>query len=113
MDTKTEVYKRAKRKVDGLRGFYIHLLVYVLINGFFSINVLVRGWFEGSSWRETIQDFSFFSLWFFWGIGLLFHAIVVFDLNPFFSKEWEDKKIKRILDAEQREKESFSNRNNQ
>lgn len=42
MDTKTEVYKRAKRKVDGLRGFYIHLLVYVLINGFFSINVLVR-----------------------------------------------------------------------
>ena len=59
MDTKTEAYKRAKRKVDGLRGFYIHLLVYVLINGFFSINVLVREWFEGSSWRGTIQDFSF------------------------------------------------------
>ena len=28
-------------------------------------------------------------------------------------KEWEEKKIKRILEAEQREKESFPNRNNQ
>ena len=113
MDRKAAAYKRAKKKVNDLRGFYIHLLVYLLINGFFSINLLVREWFGGSSWRESIEDFSFFSLWFFWGLGLLFHAIVVFDLNPFFSKEWEDKKIKRILDAEQREKESFSNRNNQ
>jgi hypothetical protein len=108
MDRKAAAYKRAKKKVNDLRGFYIHLLVYLLINGFFSINVLVREWFGGSSWRESIEDFSFFSLWFFWGIGLLFHAIVVFDLNTFFYK-----KIKRILEAEQREKESFSNRNNQ
>ena len=112
MDTKTEVYKRAKRKVDGLRGFYIHLLVYVLINGFFSINVLVREWFEGSSWRESVQDFSFFSLWFFWGLGLLFHALVAFDLNPFFSKNWEEKKIHKILEAEKNEQQQFRSKKN-
>lgn len=112
MDTNTEAYKRAKRKVDCLRGFYIHLLVYVIINGFFSINVLVREWFEGSSWRESVQDFSFFSLWFFWGLGLLFHALVAFDLNPFFSKDWEEKKINRILEDENREKQQFRTKKN-
>ena len=48
MDRKAAAYKRAKKKVNDLRGFYIHLLVYLLINGFFSINVLVREWFGGS-----------------------------------------------------------------
>ena len=92
MDKKTDAYKRAKKKVNDLRGFYIHLLVYALVNVFFSINVLVREWFGGSSWKESIEDFSFFSLWFFWGLGLLFHALIAFDLNPFFSKDWEAKK---------------------
>ena len=112
MDKKTDAYKRAKKKVNDLSGFYIHLLVYALVNVFFSINVLVREWFGGSSWKESIEDFSFFSLWFFWGLGLLFHALIAFDLNPFFSKDWEAKKINRILEAEKCEEEQFSNRNN-
>ena len=35
MDKKTDAYKRAKKKVNDLRGFYIHLLVYALVNVFF------------------------------------------------------------------------------
>ena len=32
-----------------------------------------------------------------WGIGIIFHAIKTFNLNPFFGKGWEERKIKEIM----------------
>jgi hypothetical protein len=36
-----------------------------------------------------------------WGIGVLFHAIKTFDLNPFFGKQWEKRKIEEIMRNEE------------
>lgn len=37
---------------------------------------------------------------FFWGIGLLIHALRVFDRFPFFGNDWEQRKIKELLEKE-------------
>ena len=39
--------------------------------------------------------------WVFWGIGVLFHWIGVFEIVSFVGKDWEDKKIKELMEKEQ------------
>ncbi|MDR2967338.1 MAG: 2TM domain-containing protein [Methanobacteriaceae archaeon] len=86
-----EKYKRAKKRLKEIKGFYIHLFVYIVINIFlFIINTVST---PGAWW------FLFPLL--FWGIGLLFHFLRVFVFeNKIFGKEWEEKKIKEYMDDE-------------
>ena len=68
MNTEEIKYQKAKERVEAIKGFYIHLTVYAVVNLIlFSINMIVS------------PD----SLWFFWplmgwGIGIAFHALSVF-----------------------------------
>ena len=34
--------KRAKKRVDQLKGFYIHLTVYIVVNTFILINIMLH-----------------------------------------------------------------------
>ena len=83
-------YQRAKERVEELRGFYVHLTVYVTVNlGLFLINMLA----------------SPGSLWFFWplmgwGIAVALHALFVFGSGRFLGADWEEKKIKEIMENE-------------
>ena len=36
-----------------------------------------------------------------WGIGLTAHAVAVFNLNPFFGRDWEQRKIKEFMQEEE------------
>ncbi len=90
---KEEAYLRAKKKLDKLRGFYMHLLWYLIINSvLLVVNYSHIGW-----------NFGTFSTPFFWGIGLFFHFIGVFGPNLFFGKQWEDKKIQELLDKDKQQ----------
>jgi hypothetical protein len=81
-------YNQAKRRVRRLRGFYLHLTIYVLVNALLlAINLVTS---------PSI-------LWFFWpllgwGIGIVAHAVSVFGTGPFLGKEWEERKIKQLMD---------------
>jgi hypothetical protein len=48
------------------------------------------------------NNFSFenFSVWFFWGIGIVGHWLHVFGMNIFFSRNWEERKIKEYMDKD-------------
>ena len=82
-----ESYYRAKRKLKALKGFYIHLTVFIVINVFlFIVNFFTT---PGYWW------FLFVTL--FWGIGLLAHGLSVFTNRGIFSKEWEDRKIREYM----------------
>lgn len=86
-------FKLAKKRVEALKGFYIHLTVYMVINAFILVNI----------YRETAKDNEDFWQWehffvlFAWGLGLLFHAIGVFRWNPFFGKDWERRQIEKYI----------------
>lgn len=89
-------YIKAKKKVDDIRGFYIHLIVYLVVNILLMIPI-----FKYSSFEE-INIWSF-STAIFWGIGLAFHAYGVFGKNMMFSKDWEEREIKKLMEKDKRE----------
>ncbi len=86
-------YIKAKKKVEDIKGFYIHLTVYLIVNILIMIPI-----FKYSDWDE-ISIWSF-STAIFWGIGLLFHAYGVFGKNIIFSKDWEERKVKELMEKD-------------
>jgi hypothetical protein len=101
METKRSLaYLRAKKKVETLKGFYSHLAVFVIINtGIIVINANVFG--KGPT---NFEDWGNYFTLFFWGIGLVSHAIYTFfvlKVRNNFLKRWEEKKINQFLDEEE------------
>jgi len=81
-------YLRAKERVMALKKFYGNLLSYILI---ISLLAAINYW--TNDWRYMWFLWAAFG----WGIGIFFHAIKTFNLNPFFGKDWEERKIKEIM----------------
>ena len=108
MDTNNkEKLERAKKRVQELKGFYVHLAVYVIINTFISTMKIVQNLGNGESFNEAFWDFGTFAVWIFWGIGMFFHAVKVFSYNPFFGKNWEQKQIQKYMDKDKKEAEKY------
>lgn len=83
-------YMEAKRKVKELKGFYIHLVVYVLVNLF----IIARNVQEG----DSLYDVDNYWTGIFWGIGLLVHGIRVLVPNIFLGRDWEERKTRELMD---------------
>nr|WP_321233330.1 2TM domain-containing protein [uncultured Psychroserpens sp.] len=87
-----EAYMRAQKKVKALMGFYWHLASYVIVNLFIIILIVSNG--------GRLFSFGTFATPLFWGIGLLFHFLGVFGPDFMFGKNWEERKIKQLMDKE-------------
>ena len=88
-------YIRAKKRVEKVKGFYMHLFWYLVVNIFLSI-MIITNLDDG----ESFFQFKHFTTAFFWGIGLMFHAYGVFGKNLMFSKDWEERKINEIMEKD-------------
>ena len=93
-------YLRAKNRVKKIQGFYWHLFWYLAVNLFLTFGSTIGNLFNGESFDIDHFSFGTFSVWFFWGIGLVFHWISVFGKNILFSKNWENRKIKEYMDKD-------------
>jgi len=93
--TEEQKYIRAKRRVKSIKGFYVHLSVYLIVNLFlFLSSVIANGdWNNFWEWQS-------YSTAFFWGIGLAFHAFKVFGLFGILGNDWEERKIKELMDKD-------------
>jgi arginine exporter protein ArgO len=89
--------ERARKRVKSMMGFYKHLSAYLIVNVF----LLTLKYFNQDE-GEIFFEFGTFSTAFFWGIGLGFHAISVFGTNAFFGSNWEERKIKEIMEKEKK-----------
>ncbi|MCL8009273.1 2TM domain-containing protein [Gelidibacter japonicus] len=94
-----ERYERAKKRVQRITGFYSHLLVYVVIN-LMIVVVNVQRLDPGESYFQW-QNFTTL---FFWGIGLLAHGLSVFMPYIVLGKNWEERKIKELMEKERKSK---------
>ncbi len=92
-------YIAAQKQVKRLKGFYTHFMVYVIIN-IVIIFINLNNVKEGESYFKPENFFTAF----FWGIGLLSHALSVFMPNWIFGKKWEEKKIKELIEKEKSDK---------
>lgn len=89
-----ERYQKAQKRVQAIKGFYTNLTTYVII-----ISCLVF-----INLKYTPEYIWFYWPMLGWGIGLLFHAFGVFKIIPFFGADWEEKKVKEIMDEEDRKR---------
>ena len=90
-----EKYERAKKRVEELKKFYANLVTYTVINAILIIINLVAS--PGSWW--------FYWVTIFWGAAILLHASKVFILRgKFLGEEWEQKKIKELMEKDRKSK---------
>ena len=88
-------YARAKEHVEKLKGFYIHFAIYLMMMPvFIFLNI-----------RSTGFPWAIFPI-VGWGFGLAGHAMETFNYNPLLGKDWEEKKMKELMD-----KDDFDNFN--
>ncbi len=84
-------YLRAQERVSRIKKFYSSLISYVLVISFLgALN------YYTNEWRHPWFLWAAFG----WGIGLVFHALKAFGWNPLFGKEWEERKIREIMEEE-------------
>lgn len=102
METNTSskelAYIKAQKRIEELKGFYWHVIIYLAINIFISkdeIFKIINGQEEIST---LLSQYSVVSLWVTWGIILLIHGVKVFGSNLF--KSWEEKKIQEFMNQE-------------
>ena len=94
MKNSEEKYIEARKKVQKIKDFYTHLMVFIVVNLFlFGIN-----------WYTIDLRYPWF-LWvlFGWGIGLAFDYLKAFDKNPMFNKDWEERKINEYMNKDQQQ----------
>jgi hypothetical protein len=91
-------YEMAVKRVKRIKGFYIHALVYVLVNAFILLSTFNKSLFgDHNFWQWQNLNTVFF-----WGIGLIAHGLSVFGGNLFFGKGWEEKKIQELMDKDKK-----------
>ena len=77
----------AFHKVRRMRGWYLHLTMYLFVNlACAAIDLFTT---PGFIW--------FIGLVLFWGIGILFHAITVFVFDKYFGGAWELEQVEKLL----------------
>lgn len=82
-------YKKAKERVACIKGFYGHAMAYSIV-----IPVLLYINYVTTSFPWAV----FPALG--WGIGLLGHGMQAFGYFPFLGKNWEERKIKELMDSD-------------
>ena len=88
-------YIRAKHRVQREKGFYNHLVVFVLVN---SGITAFKVYDNLSSWEDFTNELlsiNVLSNWIVWGAILLFHFFM-FRVGS----QWEEKKINEYMDKE-------------
>ncbi|HLW32184.1 MAG TPA: 2TM domain-containing protein [Aequorivita sp.] len=83
-------YKLAKKRVEQIKVFYLHLGIYLIcVPGFLYLNYISNAGFPWALFPIVG-----------WGIGVASHASETFNYNPFFGKKWEERKIRELMDKD-------------
>lgn len=93
-DLENSKYVRALERVEKLKEFYQNIVSYIIV-----IPILI---FINLNFSPQFHWF-----WFplgGWGIGIIFHWFEANNYNVFMGKNWEEKKIKEIMDENNRSK---------
>jgi hypothetical protein len=85
------LYKKAENRVEEIKGYYIHLAIYVLVNIFlFLLNALTNP----SEWWFYWTTFG-------WGIGILAHTFATFGIGNMLGEKWKNQQIEKYIQQNQ------------
>lgn len=93
-DEKNTAYYKAQKKVEEIKGFYGNLFSYiVVITGLAILNMLT----SPDHWWFLYPALG-------WGIGVALHGMAVFNYMPFLGSDWEERKLKELIDKDRNNK---------
>ena len=82
-------YLRAQERVEKIKGFYVHFSIYLIfVPIFIYLNL-----------KSTDFPWALFPIGG-WGLGVIVHAMEVFNYNPLLGKNWEERKIREFMDKD-------------
>ena len=87
-----EAVERARKRVEELRAFYIHLAVYLVVNIGLILLDLAQG--DGLQWAYWVAIG--------WGIGLAAHAATILIMQSRVGARWEARKLAEFTEQEER-----------
>ena len=94
-ETSNLKYIRAKNRVEKLKGFYNHLVIYVIVNLIitgFKVSNNLDSW---TSFKNDLLSINVLSVWSVWGVILLIHFI-----SLKYGQGWEERKIEELMSRE-------------
>jgi len=94
---------QAKKRVEEIKGFYIHLSVYIVVNLFIVLSIVYNQYADG----EPLLGWPMLITPLFWGIGLGIHAANVFGFGMVLGKNWEERMIRKYMEEDRKEAEKF------
>lgn len=98
MNAQEEIkYQEARKRVKQIKGFYSHLLIYVVVN-----LMIVALNIQNLSPGESYFQFKNFMTAFFWGIGLIAHGFSVFVPQWILGNNWEERKIRELMEKDKK-----------
>lgn len=98
-DPNAMAYWRARRMVRALRGWYIHVLVYAVVNAWLWLRFLYfpsPAWshYSATGWPWPLTTTLA------WGLGLTVHGLLVWTRLSRRGRDWEQRKIQEFMDRQ-------------
>lgn len=96
------VRENAEKRVKELKGYYSHILIFVIVNG---ILYLLKTGVLTSLLPEAFPKESYYYDWInsnvlIWGLILVVHTIIVLRHKFSFFKNWEERQIQKYMDED-------------
>ncbi|MGI9552383.1 MAG: 2TM domain-containing protein, partial [Aurantibacter sp.] len=82
-----KLYKKAKERVENIKGFYGNLLAYCIVIPFLAL----------LNYQTTSFPWVVFPI-LGWGFGVVAHGMEAFGYNPLWGKKWEERRIKKYME---------------
>ncbi|NRB58576.1 MAG: 2TM domain-containing protein [Winogradskyella sp.] len=88
-------YIRAKNKVEKEKSFYIHLIIFIIVN---VVITAFKVWSSLDSWDSFTNELisiNVLATWVIWGIFLVLHYV-----SFKYGQGWEERKIEQFMNQE-------------
>ena len=80
-------YEQARKRVSHIKGFYNNLFAYLFV-------IPILCWINLQTTSFPWVVFPALG----WGFGLLMHGMEAFGYNPFLGRNWEERKIRELME---------------
>ncbi len=101
-DSKKDLaYLLAKHRAEKLKRFYLHSIIYLLLNPVIMAWKVIQDLNNGADFNEAFFNFNAFSTAIIWGLVLAIHAFSVFGPNVILGNDWEERKLKQYMREEE------------
>ena len=103
MTNKQTAREAAKKRVQELKGYYSHIIIFVIVNG---ILYLLKTGMLTSLLPEAFPKESYYYDWInsnilIWTLILIVHTLIVFRDKFTFVKKWEERQIKKYMEEDE------------